>query len=615
MSGSRKRRLIAGVAAVSALALTATACSSSKSSGGKVTTSTVGLNNMNTGTPKKGGSITVGIEKQITDWDQFDAQGATEDFVYLENGYWYGAPFIQEPDASVAINPDFVTSAQITSTSPQTITYQINPKAVWNDGTPITANDFKLTWLYQAGVDPLVSAASTSGYQDIASVVGSGANNQTVTVTWKSGKVDPDWKALFQVFPAHLAAQHGYDPNLTIEKLTTESANGKTGDSGLEASFKWFDSTVPTWSDGAYVVQSAASDGSKVVEVPNPKFYGAKGPYFDKVTFTAITDSAQEVPALKNGEVNVILPQPNQDIVKGVQGISSSKVKYQLDAGLQYEHVDLNMKNTFFGGATQADQQNPVKLALRQALFTVINRQAIIARTAGLVDSKAKPLNSRMFVPSQSYYTDNVSSTGQGSGDLQKAKQILQSAGYTNIGQGQHLTTPSGQQVPAFVMRYTSTNSQRATESQLVASEAAQLGITINVEGTDSLDKTLNQVDANHAYDIVVFAWVDTAFWATGNPPLFESNPPSGTVVGGNYGFYTNSQVDSLLQQAAQSLDLNKAASLENQADKLISADAYTLPLFQKDSMIAFDAKLVNVRDNVTSTGQSYNINEWGFGQ
>lgn len=613
MSGSRKRRLIAGIAAVGALALTATACSSSKSGGSSVATTTVGLNNMNSGTPKKGGSLTIGIEKQITDWDQFDASGATEDFVYLENGYWQGSPFIQEPDASIAINPDFVTSAQVTSSSPQTIVYQINPKAVWNDGTPITADDFKLTWLFQAGVDPLVSAASTSGYQDIASVVGSGTNNQTVTVTWKAGKVDPDWKSLFQVFPAHIAAQHGYDTNLTLDKLTTESANGKTGDTGLENSFKWFDATVPTWSDGAYVVQSAASDGSKVVEVPNAKWWGAKGPYFDKVTFTAITDSAQETPALQNGEVNVIIPQPDQSIVKGVKNIGS-KVKYQLDPGLQYEHIDLNMKNTFFGGTTQADQQNPVKLALRQALFTVIDRKAIIARTQGLVDSSSKPLNARMFVPTQSQYTDNLSSTGQGSGDLAKAKQILQSAGYTNIGQGQKLTTPSGQQVPAFVMRYTSTNSERATESQLVATEAAQLGITINVEGTDSLDKTLNQADANHAYDIVVFAWVDTAFWATGNPPLFETNPSqTGPVVGGNYGFYTNTQVDSLLQQATNTLDLTKAASLENQADKLISADAYTLPLFQKDSMIAFDSSLVNVRDNITSTGQTYNIQEWGY--
>jgi peptide/nickel transport system substrate-binding protein len=613
MSGSRNRRLIAGIAAVSALALTATACSSSKSSGGKVQTSTVGLNNMNSGTPKKGGSITIAIEKAIDNWNQFDAEGNTEDFIYAENGYWYAQPYIAQPDGSLALNTDAFTSAQITSNSPQTITYQINPKAVWSDGTPISADDFKYTWLSNSGVDPVISAAGTTGYADIASVVGSGTNNQTVTVTWKSGKVDPDWKGLFLLMPAHLAAQHGYDKNLTIDKLTSEAANGKTGDSGLENAWTWFDNTVPTWSSGAYMVQSASSDGSKVVEVPNPKWYGAKGAYLDKITFTTITDSAQECPALKNGEVDAIIPQPDQDIVKCVKGISSTNSKYQLDAGLQYEHFDFNLQNTFLGGKTQADQENPVKLALRQALFTVADRKAIIARTQGLVDPASKPLNSRMFVPSQSQYADNVSASGLGSGDVAKAKQILQSAGYTNIGQGQHLTTPTGQQVPSFNLRYTSTNSERQTECQLFAQEAAQLGITLNVVGTDSLGKTLTQADSNHTFDIIVFAWVDSPLWDVNNAQLFMSNPPGATVVGGNYGWYTNSQVDSLLQQASQSLDLAKAASLENQADTILSKDAVTLPLFQKDSMVAFNSKLVNTRDNITSSGPTYNLQEWGF--
>jgi peptide/nickel transport system substrate-binding protein len=613
MSGSRKRRLIAGAAAIGALALTAAACSSSTKPGSGVQTSTVGLNNFNTGTAKKGGSITIAIEKTITDWNQLDANGNTEDSIYAMNGFQPNATYIPEPDGSVAINPDFLTSGTVTSSSPQTIVYTINPKAVWSDGTPIDASDFVYNWLTQTGLDPVISPAGTSGYQDIASVVGSGANNQTVTVTWKPGKLDPDWKGLFTaLLPAHLAVQHGYDKTLTLDKLTTESKNGKTGDTGLENSWTWFDNTVPTWSYGPYVIQSSASDGSKVVEVPNTKWYGADGPFLDKVTFSTITDSTQEVPALKNGEVDAIIPQPDQSIVTGVKGIGS-KVKYQLDAGLQYEHIDLNMENTFLGGKTQADQQNPAKLALRQALFTVIDRKAIIARTQGLVDAKSQPLNSRVFVPTQSQYTDNLTATGQGSGDVAKAKQILQSAGYTNIGPGQALTTPDGKKVPAFLMRYTQTNAERATESQIVAQDAAQLGITINVQGTDSLGKTLTQADPTHTYDLIVFAWVDTPFWDTANAQIFESNIGA-VVTGGNYGFYTNSQVDSLYQQAGNSLDLTKAASLENQADKLVSQDAYTLPLFQKDSMVAFNSKLVNARDNITSAGPTYNFQDWGFG-
>ena len=558
--------MAAGIAVLGALALAATACSSAAKTASPVTKSTTGLNTINSGTPKKGGSITVGIEKAIQDWNSLDANGNTEDFIYAENGFYTatGTPFISQPDGSVTLNTDLLTSATLTSTSPQTIVYQINPKAVWNDGTPITAQDFIYNWLTQAGVDPNISAAGTAGYQDMASVVGSGANDQTVTVTWKPGKVDPDWKGLFTLLPAHLAAEHGYKTSLTLAQLAAETK----GDKGLEESWTWFDNTVPTWSDGPYEVQSAASDGTKVVEVPNPKWFGAEGPYFDKITFVTISDSTQEVPALQNGEVNMIIPQPSQDIVTGVKSIGS-KVKYQLDAGLTFEHFDFNMQNTFLGGKTQAEQEDPVKVALRQAMFTATNRTAIIARTQGLVDPTSKPLNSRMFVPSQSQYTDNISAYDLGSGDTAKAEQILKTAGYTNIGPGEHLTTPSGQVVPAFVMRYTVGNTERATECQIFAQEMAQLGITIKVETTDDLGASLTQADANHAYDIIVFAWVDTPFWDTNNAELYESNATT-TVEGGNYGFYTNSQVDSLLEQAASTTDLTEAATLDNKADKII---------------------------------------------
>ena len=268
MSGFRKRRTAAGMALLGALALTATACSSAAKSS-SATKSTVGLNNANTGTPKKGGSITVGIEKAITDWNSLDANGNTEDFIYAENGIYAspGEPYIPQPDGSVTLNTNLLTSATVSSSSPETIVYQINPKAVWSDGTPIDASDFVYNWLTQSGADANISAATTTGYQDIASIVGSGASNQTVTVTWTSGKADPDWKGLFDLLPAHLAAKHGYNSKLTMAQLKAE----KSGDKGLEASWTWFDNTAPTWSEGPYLIQSAASDGTKVVEVPNPE--------------------------------------------------------------------------------------------------------------------------------------------------------------------------------------------------------------------------------------------------------------------------------------------------------------------------------------------------------
>ncbi len=50
---------------------------------------------------------------------------------------------------------------------PFTITYKINPDAVWDDGSPITSKDFEFTW--HATIDT-EGAVSTAGYDQIESI-------------------------------------------------------------------------------------------------------------------------------------------------------------------------------------------------------------------------------------------------------------------------------------------------------------------------------------------------------------------------------------------------------------------------------------------------------------
>ena len=96
-----------------------------------------------------------------------------------------------------------------------------------------------------------------------------------------------------------------------------------------------------------------------------------------------------------------------------------SNIVYQLDLGLVFEHIDLNLQ-------TPALQN----VALRKALFTAVDVKGMIARTAGQTDPGITPLGNRMFVPGQKGYQDNVTSFGYGSGNVAAAKQILTAAGY-----------------------------------------------------------------------------------------------------------------------------------------------------------------------------------------
>src|SRR4051794_1855262 len=102
------------------------------------------------------------------------------------------------------LNTDVVDKAEQTSTSPQTIHYHVNPKAVWSDGSQITYKDFVGLWNALNGTNKAFQPASTNGYQDIASVT-KGDTDQDAVVTFKTAY--PDWKSLFSpLMPASLNA-------------------------------------------------------------------------------------------------------------------------------------------------------------------------------------------------------------------------------------------------------------------------------------------------------------------------------------------------------------------------------------------------------------------------
>ncbi|MDT8911530.1 ABC transporter family substrate-binding protein [Amycolatopsis sp. PS_44_ISF1] len=516
-----------------------------------------------------GGDVTYAIEKNVPNWNVVSAEGNVFETGEVTKGI-LPYTFYATPDLKPVLNKDFVESADLTN--PTTIVYKINPKAVWSDGTPLSADDFIYNWKIQNGAackDCVV--ADTSGYDQLTSVVGSDGGK---TVTATLSKPFTDWRKLWGssggMYPAHLAAQHG----------DTSSPEG------LAASFKWFGATVPTWSGGPWKISKFVNNQS-VTEVPNDKYWGAK-PKLASVIFRIITDATQEPTALQNNEVQAIYPQPQVDLINQVKNMPN--ISSYVGLGLQWEHFDFNLKTPALSDK-----------ALRQALFTVVNRKDLIAKTVGQFTDKVQPLNNHNFMPQQAGYKDTISSTGQGTGDVEKAKKILTDAGYKL--NGTTLTDPKGAVVPPLRIRYTVGNQIRQNECELFASAAAQLGVKVNVSSTDDLGTTTTTGD----YDVIVFAWVSSPFPFGGAKQLW------GTGQGSNYGKYTNPQVDNLMAEANTEPDQTKAATLLNQSDQLMSDDAYVLPLYQKPTFLAASDKIANLRNNSTLDAPVYNMSEWAL--
>jgi peptide/nickel transport system substrate-binding protein len=577
---SGSKRLVGLVAITAATLLVAGACGTSKS--GSAGQSSQGWstcdkdpNNCNSGPTKPGGTMLVTDEKKITSFFVADAASNTYDQSQIMSGL-IPSPFILNPDLSVTLNKDLVTSAEQTSTTPQTIVYKINPNAVWMDGSPITADDFIYNWKFQDGKDCSAAdcpVAGTTGYDAIDSVTGSD-NGKTVTVVFKSAY--PDWQALFALFPANVAK--------------TYAGGDLYGTDGLKKAYAGFLSEggavpFPKWSGGPYQISDYQKDVS-VTLTPNPKWYGAVKPSLEKIIYKIILDPSQETEALKNGEVNVSVAQPDGDLIAAVQQMQN--VNYNLSKGPVWEHIDLNNKNKFL-----ADK------ALRQAIFTAINRQDIIDKTVKPFFPTAAPLNNHNYMPGTAGYKDVITATGQGTGDAAKAAQILQAAGYTGATDGGTLKTKAGETV-TLGFSYTQSNKLRETSAELVQADLAKIGIKVTLVPKPDLS-FLGSGD----YDMVIFAWVGSPFVA-GSKDLWI------TDGGSNYNKYSNPQVDPLLVKAASDLDPAQEAADFNSADEIMAQDANVLPLYQKPVFIAVSSQFVNIRNNATSAGPAYNMQAWG---
>lgn len=581
MRNLRSKRLAGLIAVAAASLLVASACGSggeTKQQGNEPQYSPgfaeclTKVNDCNSGPRKQGGTLVFAVEQDMASWHINSADGTHFSSSQMLTGL-IPSPFNVKPDLAFHLNTEMMVSAEVTSTSPFTVVYKIRPEAVWSDGTAISVEDFQYNWYTfsgEKGQCAECTPASTTGFDLIKEITGAD-NGKTVTVVFNEAY--PDWKGLFSLYPAHIAkSKGGWSGQATDAK-------------GLAASFKYFIETQPDWSGGAYIIESYQK-GVGLTQVPNPKYYGKDKPTLDKLVWRLVEQQSELVPAMRNNEIQAHQAQPSQQLVQ--QTAELSNVQYQLSLGLTWEHFNLNTKNKHL-----ADK------VLRQAIFTATDRKEIIEKTVGLFDKNAKPLNNHVLMNGQKGYEDNVKDTGQGDGKLDAAKKMLTDAGYKY--NGDKLLGKDGQPI-TLRFRHTVGNTLRANTALIYQNQLKKLGIDLKIETTDSLSKTLDTGD----YDVIIFAWVSSPTIGATLKDLWSSKS------GQNYNGYNNPEFDSIAEEIAKTVDESKQLELINRADKVLMADAITLPLFQKPAMVAVTKDFVNIRSNPTNAGVAYNNNEWG---
>jgi peptide/nickel transport system substrate-binding protein len=462
--------------------------------------------------------------------------------------------FTQDDHARATADPDYLTGADVVSTSPQTVVYHLNPKAVWSDGTPLSAADFAAQWHALSGQDSTYWSARTDGYDAVSSVSpGPGAHDVKVVFAHPYAP----WRGLFSpLYPAAATSS---------PSAFSEGSRGR-----LAATAGPFQLTSVTTQD--------------VTVTRNPRWWG-RSPALDGIDFTAVP-ADQRAAALRDGQLDVA--DVSRAVTDDGTEVDVPGVTVHRAAGPEFVQL------TFNGGSGALADPD-----VRHAVAGAIDRQAIADSVLKPLGLPALTLGNHLVMADQPGYQDDSSALG---GGQSSAGKQLDAAGWTAVdghgdaaGQGP-VRAKDGHPLSLGLL----VPSGSATDSRIAALVTRQLAAIGVAAHTSTVDPAhlADQLGAG-SFDIALFSWPASRYPVADERALYAKPQVAadGSVQSGqNFAATGTDEIDQLLNSSVSTLDPNEAARLTDEADTRIWQEAPSVPLFQRPQLVA-------VRDTVAGAG------------
>lgn len=293
------------------------------------------------------------------------------------------------------MSDSLLTSAQVTSVAPFTVTYRIQTNAQWSDGLPITGDDFAYLW-QQMSHQP--NAVSPAGYRLIESVQ-TGGGGKTVTVTF--AQEYPQWRELFRsLLPSHV-----------LRALPTGFQTG-------------MDSGKPV-SGGPFAIVGIDLARDEVRLVRNDRFWREPAK-LDQIVFRRPGTQSQTVDSIRTGDsaLGILSAGPAQEQLLGA--IPGTVVRRNLESRVLAIHV--NTRATAMRGQ-----------AARAAILGMLD--ARIIRYAATGDDDVAPFANTVYIPSDPGYF----SPARPRPNAEAVESLLATAGYRRAAPPPPSRVPSGQ--------------------------------------------------------------------------------------------------------------------------------------------------------------------------
>jgi peptide/nickel transport system substrate-binding protein len=482
------------------------------------------------------------------------------------------------PPATAATTPPGsespTTSGETGGTPPSgeaamTITIDINPDAVWEDGSPITWEDFECTW--QAALNTPGSIV-TGGPDKIISVEPGESDKQVVV---SLSEVYAPYKQLFSSPVGSI-----------IKKAAVADCNDISGDFRTELPISGRPYRIDSWSE------------SQMILVPNESYWGDDGPLAEEIVMAPYEDQETEIAALLSGEVDFIYPQFTDTLAasfEGQQGIAPGIV-----LGTDFEG--------FYFQSHEGPFADPI---FRQAFAKSIDREAVLQQIyQPIYEAAGVPLelnNCGPIVPGP-YCFDSWADNGY---DPQGAEQLLTDNGWQKNGQG--FWAKDGR-APEIRWMINAGNLRRENTQAFLIPLLAEAGFNV-VADNGSAEEVFQQRLPGLDYDLAMYISTvapDPQFLTAGFTCAQVPSEENG-FQGGNVTGWCNEEASAAFEQADSTIDEAARAELIREGLDVMSEDWAMLPFVQYPrSGFWRTEKVAGPVDRDLANFMAFqNVNEW----
>jgi peptide/nickel transport system substrate-binding protein len=433
------------------------------------------------------------------------------------------------------------------------ITFELQPKARWSDGVPVTADDVIFTWhAIMDGDNPVVR---TAGYDKIKTIIADDPHRVTLVLKEpNSPLVYLFSEGSFPPLPAHLLAKYKTLNNIPYDASPV--------------------------GDGPFVVKQWLH-GSDIIFAANPRYWRGT-PRLREIDMKVIPNPNTQLQELRTHEID-LLDGVSKPLTPQLRDIPYVRIQTQLQS--DYRHLDFNTKNPILHDPN-----------VRRAIARAIDVPKILADVYG-----GQGVQAVTDIPPFSWASNDLKPIPF---DPAAARRLLDASGWhvgadgVRVKDGQRLT---------LAISSAADNRPNANAETLVAQQLKDVGIDLSIKNFAGA-----VLFAEHGpiyggtYDM---AWIvdsngvdpdDLAGWGC------DWFPPQGA----NTTFYCNHTVDAHLRDAQLTYDQAQRRRDYKQAWKIMLDQVPALMIYWDKNVSAANSDLRNFKPSPVISDY-WNAWEW----